>query len=118
MAADTKDGSLGDGSLDVKEYLSFSYPQEDPAMRALVLAQVIFHAYIWNAQLPSPPTKSCMLLCSFYLIIFRMHVLVNSCQVLKEKDTDGNGRLSFEEYVGKRDQEKDESEKKKRLDLP
>ena len=105
MAADTKDGSLGDGSLDVKEYLSFSYPQEDPAMRALVLAQVIFHAYIWNAQLPSPPTKSCLL-------------LVNSCQVLKEKDTDGNERLSFEEYVGKRDQEKDESEKKKRLDLP
>ena len=47
-----------------------------------------------------------------------MHVLVNSCQVLKEKDTDGNERLSFEEYVGKRDQEKDESEKKKRLDLP
>ena len=45
-----------------------------------------------------------------------MHVLVNSCQVLKEKDTDGNERLSFEEYVGKRDQEKDE--KKKRLDLP
>ena len=47
-----------------------------------------------------------------------MHVLVNSCQVLKEKDTDGNGRLSFEEYVGKQDQEKDESEKKQRLDLP
>ena len=47
-----------------------------------------------------------------------MHVLVNSCQVLKEKDTDGNERLSFEEYVGKRDQEKDESEKKQRLDLP
>ena len=47
MAADTKDGSLGDGSLDVKEYLSFSYPQEDPAMRALVLAQVIFQPYIY-----------------------------------------------------------------------
>ena len=47
-----------------------------------------------------------------------MHVLVNSCQVLKEKDTDGNERLSFEEYVGKRDQEKDEIEKKKNLYVP
>ena len=55
MAADTKDGSLGDGSLDVKEYLSFSYPQEDPAMRALVLAQVIFQPYIY---LKCPDTLS------------------------------------------------------------
>ena len=38
MAADIS----GDGSLDVKEFLSFSHPEEDPAMRPHVLAQVIF----------------------------------------------------------------------------
>ena len=36
MAADIS----GDGSLDVKEFLSFSHPEEDPAMRPHVLAQV------------------------------------------------------------------------------
>ena len=36
MAADVS----GDGSLDVKEFLSFSHPEEDPAMRPHVLAQV------------------------------------------------------------------------------
>ena len=40
MAADVS----GDGSLDVKEFLSFSHPEEDPAMRPHVLAQVIFLA--------------------------------------------------------------------------
>ena len=40
MAADIS----GDGSLDVKEFLSFSHPEEDPAMRPHVLAQVIFLA--------------------------------------------------------------------------
>jgi Ca2+-binding EF-hand superfamily protein len=62
MAADIS----GDGSLDVKEFLSFSHPEEDPAMRPHVLAQV-----------------------------------------LKEKDTDGDGELSFQEYVGDRGQGKD-----------
>ena len=36
MAADIS----GDGSLDVKEFLSYSHPEEDPAMRPHVLAQV------------------------------------------------------------------------------
>merc|ERR1712210_257942 len=62
MAADIS----GDGSLDVKEFLSFSHPEEDPAMRPHVLAQV-----------------------------------------LKEKDADGDGELSFQEYVGDRGQGKD-----------
>merc|ERR1712203_26441 len=62
MAADVS----GDGSLDVKEFLSFSHPEEDPAMRPHVLAQV-----------------------------------------LKEKDTDKDGELSFQEYVGDRGQGKD-----------
>ena len=62
MAADTKDGSLGDGSLDVKEYLSFSYPQEDPAMRALVLAQVIF---MHISEMPSYPLLLPRVVCCF-----------------------------------------------------
>ena len=70
------------------------------------------------SEMPSYPVLLPRVVCCFAVltwIIFRMHVLVNSCQVLKEKDTDGNGRLSFEEYVGKRDQEKDEIEKKKKV---
>merc|ERR1719278_96775 len=62
MAADVS----GDGALDVREFLSFSHPEEDPAMRPHVLAQV-----------------------------------------LKEKDLDGDGALSFQEYVGDRGQGKD-----------
>lgn len=62
MAADVS----GDMKLTVKEFLSFSHPEEDPAMRPHVLAQV-----------------------------------------LKEKDVDGNGELSFQEYVGDRGQGKD-----------
>jgi len=62
LAADTD----SDGKLSVKEFLSFSHPEEDPNMRPHVLAQV-----------------------------------------LKEKDIDGNGELSFQEYVGDRGSGKD-----------
>ena len=77
MAADTS----GDGSLDVKEFLSFSHPEEDPAMRPHVLAQVYLSEQIQHSTF--------------------------SGQVLKEKDTDGDGELSFQEYVGDRSQGKD-----------
>ena len=77
MAADIS----GDGSLDVKEFLSFSHPEEDPAMRPHVLAQVYLSAEIQHPNF--------------------------SGQVLKEKDTDGDGELSFQEYVGDRGQGKD-----------
>ena len=78
MAADIS----GDGKLDVKEFLSFSHPEEDPAMRPHVLAQVKQGSMIHP---------------------IRSHLW----QVLKEKDANGDGALSFQEYVGDRGQGKD-----------
>ena len=99
MAADIS----GDGSLDVKEFLSFSHPEEDPAMRPHVLAQVIFWSF-WNIQDKIP----CHV--QFHDSDHHKHfreILKSASQVLKEKDTDGDGELSFQEYVGDRSQGKD-----------
>ena len=98
MAADIS----GDGSLDVKEFLSFSHPEEDPAMRPHVLAQVIFWSF-WNIQDILPCSISWLRSSQTFLEILK----TSASQVLKEKDTDGDGELSFQEYVGDRSQGKD-----------
>ena len=46
MAADVS----GDMKLTVKEFLSFSHPEEDPAMRPHVLAQVNILLDFWQVR--------------------------------------------------------------------
>lgn len=78
LAADVN----GDNKLSPKEFLSFSHPEEDQSMRPHVLTQVCQCCTYWI--LPN-----------------------NESKVLKEKDADNNGELSFQEYVGDRGHDKD-----------